>query len=247
VLEQPKSWLLAHTEAKFSLEQICTLNDMVLRLTAGEPLAYLIGHWSFFGLDFFVDKSVLIPRPETELLVEKAIDWLSKYPNAHSILDIGTGSGCIAITLASAFPDRDFVATDIVYSTLGVARKNILLHSTYNIHLVACDLMNSLDRKFDLICANPPYIPTGLLKTLPVGNHEPWLALDGGENGIETISRFIEESSHHLERKGIVLMEIESTKKEQVLNISRNFFPTADIQIQDDLAGNARLLMIQSR
>lgn len=246
VLEKPKSWLIAHSDARISPKQLSILNNLVQHLLKGEPLAYLIGQWSFFGLDFFVDKSVLIPRPETELLVEKAINWLKRYPDAHTIADIGTGSGCIAISLASAFPDRDFIATDIVFSALKIAKKNILLHSIENTYLVQCDLINNLARKFDLICANPPYIPTKVLKVLPVSQHEPWLALDGGENGMVTVTRFLEESTHHLEKNGAVLMEIESTKTEQVLNISRNFFPAADIQIQNDLAGNARLLLIQS-
>lgn len=246
VLEKPKSWLIAHSDARISPKQSSILNNLVQRLSKGEPLPYLIGHWSFFGLDFFVDKSVLIPRPETELLVEKAIDWLKRYPDAHTIADIGTGSGCIAITLASAFPDRDFFATDIDFSALKIAKKNILFHSNQNINLVECDLMKCLLMKFNLICANPPYIPIEELKSLPVNQHEPWLALDGGENGMVTVTRFLEETTHHLKKNGAVLMEIESTKREQVLSISENFFPAADIQILDDLAGNARLLMIQS-
>lgn len=246
VLEKPKSWLIAHDDTRISPKQSSILNNLVQHLLKGEPLAYLIGLWSFFGLDFFVDKSVLIPRPETELLVEKAIDWLKKYSNAQTIADIGTGSGCIAITLASAFPDRDFFATDIDFSALKIAKKNILFHSNQNINLVECDLMECLSRKFNLICANPPYIPTEVLKSLPVNQYEPLLALDGGENGMVTVTRFLEESTHHLEKNGAVLMEIESTKKEEVLIIAKNIFPAADIQIQDDLAGNARLLMIQS-
>lgn len=247
VVEKPKSWLIAHSDVLISPAQLCTLNNLVLRLANGEPLAYLIGHWSFFGLDFHVNKSVLIPRPETELLVENAIDWLRRNPAAHTIMDIGTGSGCIAISLASIFPERVFIASDIVFSTLEVARKNSLLHSTQNICLVECDLMKSLDTKFNLICANPPYIPTETLKSLQVSQHEPWLALDGGENGIETTSRILEESIHHLEKNGALLMEIESSKKEEILSVSRLFFPTAGIQILNDLAGNARLLMIQTQ
>ncbi len=246
VLEKPKSWLIAHDDTRISPKQSSILNNLIQHLLKSEPLAYLIGLWSFFGLDFFVDKSVLIPRPETELLVEEAIHWLKRYPDAHTIADIGTGSGCIAITLASAFPDRDFFATDIDFSALKIAKKNILFHSNQNINLVECDLMKCLLKKFNLICANPPYIPTEELKSLPVNQHEPWLALDGGENGMVTVTRFLEESTHHLEKNGAVLMEIESTKEKQVMSISRNFFPSAEIQIQDDLAGKARLLIIQS-
>jgi release factor glutamine methyltransferase len=246
VLGQPKSWLMAHDNEIIFQQQFSTLNALVQQLEAGEPLAYLIGHWSFFGRDFIVDKSTLIPRPETELLVEKAIVWLNENPNARLIADIGTGSGCIAISLAYAFTNRDVIATDISHSTLQVTRKNTIQHSTYNVHLVECDLLNCLGMKFNLICTNPPYIPTKLLKTLPVGQYEPWLALNGGESGMVTITRFLEQSTHHLAQKGAVLMEIESTKKEQVMSIARNFFPTAEIQIQDDLSGNPRLLMIQT-
>lgn len=244
VLKRPKSWLLAHGEEKIPQGKISILNGMVSRLIAGEPLAYLIGYWSFFGLDFLVDKTVLIPRPETELLVEKAIIWLRMNPNARAIMDFGTGSGCIAISLATIFPDRDFFASDISFSSLEVASKNSMQHSTKNIHLVSCDLMECLNKKFNLICSNPPYIPTKILKSLRVSQYEPWLALNGGENGMNIVSRFLEESTHHLEKKGALLMEIESSNKKQVLNIARNYFPTAEIHIQEDLAGNARLLMI---
>ena len=246
VLKHPKSWLLAHSEATISPEQYSKLTDLIERLTTGEPLAYLVGHWSFFGLDFLIDKSVLVPRPETELLVEKAIDWLKLHHKAQTIADIGTGSGCIAITLASIFPAHEFFATDIVHSALKVAQKNIMLHFTQNVHLVECDLMKCLDWKFDLICANPPYIPTGVLMTLPIAKYEPWQALDGGENGMATISRFLEDATHHLKHNGALLMEIESTKREQVMSISGDLFPTAEIQIHDDLSGDARLLIIQS-
>jgi release factor glutamine methyltransferase len=190
---------------------------------------------------------VLIPRPETELLVEKAIAWLKENPSARSMAEVGIGSGCISITLAKSFYDLNIIATDISFQALQIAKKNIDYYSLFNISLIESDLLGCLDKKFDLICANLPYIPTQDLKSLSVGRYEPLIALDGGVDGLIHIKRLLEISSKFLTQNSILLMEIESTKFREVERISRQFFSDGSIQICNDLAGKPRLLMVQSR
>jgi release factor glutamine methyltransferase len=247
VLGKKKSWLVAHTDHMLEPDQVRTLNELTMQLKHGVPLAYLIGHWSFFGLDFHIDHSVLIPRPETELLVEKAIAWLKANPSARSMAEVGIGSGCISIALAKSFYDLNIIATDISFQALQISKKNINYYSLSNISLIASDLLGCLDKKFDLICANLPYIPTQDLKSLSVGRYEPLDALDGGGDGLIHIKRLLQISRNFLAHNSLLLMEIESTKFQEVEKISRQFFPDASIQICNDLAGKPRLLMVQSR
>lgn len=210
------------------------------------PLAYLIGHWSFFGLDFIVNSSVLIPRPETELLVEKARFWLNVNPNSHSMADVGIGSGCISIALSKYIPDLHIFATDISWAALQIARENIKRYSLTNIFLIQSNLLDGIQEKFDLICANLPYIPARTLETLSVNQYEPHQALNGGENGLFFINSFISAATDYLTSQSILLMEIECSQKETVLEIAKHHFPHSSIQIFEDLAHLPRLLMVQT-
>ncbi len=142
ILERPRSWLLAHPEADLSPARQAALMEAVSRLEGGEPLPYVLGHWEFYGLDFIVTPDVLIPRPETELLVEHAIGWLQAHPGRRQAADIGTGSGCIAVSLAYHVPDLHLLATDISLAALDVASQNARKHSVANrIEFVCYDLL----------------------------------------------------------------------------------------------------------
>ena len=190
-----RTWILAHPELVLTAEQSEQLEDSLTRLEDGEPFPYVLGHWEFFGIDFEITRAVLIPRPETELLVEKAIDWLNKNPERKSIVDIGTGSGAIAVSLAVNIRNIEILATDISSEALQVAMRNAEKHKvSRNIDFVECDLLpihQGNNRKIDLICANLPYIPTKSLKQLSVYEREPALALDGGEDGLELYRRLL--------------------------------------------------------
>lgn len=247
VLNKNKSWLAANPDHLLEPDQLIKLDKLLSNLMDGIPLAYLINHWSFFGYDFYINQTVLIPRPETELLVEKAITWLKQKPSARSMVEVGIGSGCISITLANIFPDLNITASDISFNALLVSQKNISCFSLSNIFLFQGDLFGGLKKKFDLICANLPYIPTELLRTLPVCKYEPDIALDGGSNGLVYMTRMLKESKTFLNRNGLILMEIESTKKEEIEKISNQLFPDASIKVLDDFADKPRLLTIQSR
>jgi release factor glutamine methyltransferase len=251
VLDKPRTWVMAHPEVTLTTQQKKQLDDSLARLERGEPFPYVLGHWEFFGMDFDVTPEVLIPRPETELLVEKAIAWLQESPVRRTVADIGTGSGVIAISIATHIPDAYVLATDISRAALDVARKNaIKFDIIHRIDFLQCDLLPHhidplpTDRHFDLICANLPYIPTGTLRNLPIYGREPTLALDGGRDGMEAIRRLLDIAPGWLAPNGMLLLEIEATRGLQTLNIACDMFSEATIHLHQDLAGQDRLLEI---
>lgn len=249
LLRKPRAWLLAHPEAPLPSGQLRRLENALTRLESGLPLPYLLGEWEFYGLTFTLTPAVLIPRPETELLVETALNWLRQHPDRRRAADVGTGCGCIAVTLAAHCPDLRLTATDISRPALAVARQNARRHRlASHIHFLHADLL-SLNRQpatFDLICANLPYIPTPTLRTLDVYGREPTLALDGGPDGLALFRRFLPQAAAALTPGGLLLLEIEATLPDQTRALARQHFPAASIEIRPDLAGRDRLLLIQT-
>jgi release factor glutamine methyltransferase len=246
VLNRSRAWLLTHPDAALTREQDIAVEEAIDRIQKGEPLPYLIGHWEFFGLDFTLSPQVLIPRPETELLVEIALTWLQDHPERRSSADVGTGSGCIAVALAVNHPDLMVIATDISRSALVEAAQNASRHSvSARIRFVQADLLLPVRGKFDLICANLPYIPSSTLEQLVIFQKEPSLALDGGPAGLRLISRLLDGAPGWLAAGGLLLAELEASQKAAAYMLASERFPDADIQILPDLAGNDRLLTIQ--
>ena len=175
IIDKPRTWVMAHPEFKLTTGQQKQLDDSLARLERGESFPYVLGHWEFFGMEFDITPDVLIPRPETELLVERAIAWLDESPVRRTVADVGTGSGAIAVAIAVNMPEAHVLATDISHKALEVARTNASKFAVlHQIDFVQCDVlpghMASLatERHFDLICANLPYIPTEALHALPV-------------------------------------------------------------------------------
>ena len=252
IVQKPRTWVLAHSELTLTTEQQIQLEESLTHLEQGIPLPYVIGHWEFFGLDLEITPDVLIPRPETELLVEKAIVWLQKSPTRRMVADVGTGCGAIATTIALNVRDSYILATDISLAALRVARRNARKFNLVNLGFVQCDLLpvrfnpSAAQFHFDLICANLPYIPTESLHTLPVYGREPALALDGGADGLEIIRKLLTLAPEWLAPKGLILLEIEATRGMQALNLAYDFFPHAEIQLLQDLTGRDRLLEIKT-
>jgi release factor glutamine methyltransferase len=247
LLEKPRAWLLAHPEAELIPGQERVLEELAARLEAGEPLPYLLGHWEFFGLDFTVTPSVLIPRPETELLVEQAQAWLRSHPLRRSAADVGTGSGCIAISLAVNLPGLRVVASDLSWQALQVARHNARRHDvTGQVEFVQSDLIPAAGNVFDLICANLPYIPSQTLASLKVQRWEPRQALDGGPQGVDWIQRLLQDAPRRLAPGGLLLLEIEATQGAMVHSMARQAFPQAQVRVLPDLASRDRLVVVQS-
>ena len=247
ILEQPSYWPQAHPEYQLSPEQVEKLDQQFQQLLAGQPLPYLLENQSFYGLDFFVNKYVLIPRPETELLVEVALQWLAENPQAAHAADVGTGSGCIAISIVSHNPHVSFTAIDISFKSLLVARRNRSEHHLdRRIELVQCDLLAGLTGPYDLICANLPYIPSDKLETLEVTRHEPLNALDGGLDGLRLIDRLLEQVKSCLNPGGLILLEIEASQSETIKLLIHRHFPQAGVTIMPDLNQLPRLVIIET-
>jgi release factor glutamine methyltransferase len=251
ILNKPRTWVMAHPELTLTAEQQKQLDDSLARLERGEAFPYVLGHWEFFGMDFDVTPDVLIPRPETEMLVEKAIAWLRESSVRRTVADVGTGSGAIAISIAAYFPDVSMLATDMSHKALVVARNNAIKFDVISrVDFVQCDLLPHhidplpTERHFDLICANLPYIPTETLRSLPIYRREPTLALDGGTDGMETIRRLLNIAPAWLAPNGMLLLEIEAARGVQALNIACDMFSEASIHLHQDLAGQDRLLQI---
>ncbi len=251
LLGVPRSRILAHPDENLSAEHELALERAVQRLEGGEALPYVIGHWEFYGLDFTLTPDVLIPRPETELLVERGLAWLGAHPGWRRAADIGTGSGCIAVTLAATVPDLQILASDISVAALGVARTNAQKHGVESrIQFVPADLLDISPSTFDLnpfnlIVANLPYIPSPRLQSLDVAQREPGLALDGGADGLEPIKRLLKDAPAVLAPGGLLLLEIDEMQGEAVRQLAVRSFPKAQIEVMRDLAGSERLVEIR--
>jgi release factor glutamine methyltransferase len=246
ILGRRKSWLAAHPDYRPNLKEIASLEIALRRLESGEPLPYLLGWWEFYGLKIDVSPAVLIPRPETELLVVAALDWLESRPVRWFAADVGTGSGCIAVALARSVPRLRLVATDLSYASLEVARQNIEKHGlSAQVFPVQADLLAPARRKYDLICANLPYIPAEMLSSLAVSANEPALALDGGPGGLALITRLLAQAAVRLESGGLLLLEIEASQGRMVVEAAAEAFPRATVRLAKDLAGHDRILSVE--
>jgi release factor glutamine methyltransferase len=255
-----RTYLMAHPEIQLTRNQEKKLSEAISRLNKNVPLPYILGHWEFFGLDLIINQDVLIPRPETELLVEKALDWLHANPEKRRVIDVGTGSGCIAVAIADKVPDIKLIAGDISRKALKVARQNARKFDVVDrVKFYCCDLFPPYKkggwRRFfaqgdrhsigaDLILANLPYIPTSSLKDLKVYGREPEIALDGGFEGLDVIRKFISLAPTYLAPGGRILMEIEEKQGMAALSLAYDQFSEARIHLHQDLSGKDRFLDI---
>lgn len=238
--------MLSHPEYQLDPKEEDALNTYLSRLANREPLAYITGIQSFFGLEFNVTPHVLIPRPETEILVEQAIQAADLFQHSLVIADVGTGSGCISISLAKSFSGARIIATDKSFNALRIAKENIQYHQVEkHIHLVQANLLTGIQTKFHIICANLPYIPTGKLSDLSIFNYEPRLALDGGKDGLIFIRQLFQGIQVKLHAGGVIIIEIEHTQESKILNICRQLLPSASCTILSDLAGLPRVAVIR--
>ncbi len=249
-LDKSRSWLLAHPEAQLSTNQLEKFEHLLAQLENGQPLPHVLGCWEFYGLEFELTPAVLIPRPETELLVDKALEWLHASPlcpgeGGPYVLDVGTGSGCIAVSLAVQCPGLHVTASDISFDALQVAWRNAQKHAVAErVRLVQADLLSSLKPGFGLICANLPYIPHNRLLSLAVYGREPALALDGGEDGLVTIRRFLQQARSAL-TGGCLLLEIDAMQGQAVRELAQEAFPGSKVEVYRDLGGRERLAKIE--
>lgn len=251
-LQTSRTTLLAHPEQALAPGQLSNYRTLVRRRASDYPLPYLTGHVEFYGLEFEVTPEVLIPRPETETLVDLA---LARRP--ATVVDVGAGSGCIAVSLAVRLPKVIVFAIEISPSALAVAQRNVERHAVADrVRLMVGDVLNPRPGPVDLIVSNPPYIPTGACTLLPasVRDHEPRLALDGGPDGTALLKRLLAQAPAVLRSPGSaagrpgggILVEIGADQGEQASHLARTFFPQAAIRLHPDLAGRDRVLEIQT-
>jgi len=227
---------------ELSPKQEETFWGLIERRLNGEPSAYITGHREFYGLDFYVDPHVLIPRPETELLVEKAL-YLAQNDHVSTIAEIGTGCGAIAISLALKLPEAKIYATDISAPALKVALFNCQKHEVVNrICLLHGDMLDPLPEPVDLIITNLPYVRELELPNL--ANFEPLLALDGGSDGLEKIRQLCRQVKDKLRPKGCLLLEIGQGQKRAVTTFLRSLFPSSKIEAAPDLSGIDRVVSL---
>ncbi len=246
-----RGWLYARPEFYLTREQREAFESAVQRRTHREPVPYIVGHREFYGLDFMVDARVLIPRPETELLVERTIEAAGQMEQAQgnlTLADVGTGSGAVAVSLAVALPGAAVYATDASKAALEVAALNAARHGVADrVHLFEGDLLGPLPRQLHVIAANVPYVPTDLLATLApdVVDYEPLTALDGGADGLSHLRRLLGQASNWLAPQGWMVLEIGADQGQEVVGLASHFFPQANVELFQDYAGLDRIVRIE--
>jgi release factor glutamine methyltransferase len=264
-LGREKVWIYGHPECELEAAERERFFDLIARRLSGIPTQHLTGHQEFWGLDFEVTPDVLIPRPETEHLIEVALERLGAATGASSprrlesfqIADVCTGSGCIAIALANELPGAHIIATDISAAALEIARRNAARHSSASrVEFIECDLMKFAlhgsratgheSRPFDLIVSNPPYIGLREAATLPseVREHEPAAALFGGEAGTEIYAPLIAQASRLLNPGGFLILELGHDSSGHVSGLLGATEWTS-VEITNDLAGIQRVASAQ--
>lgn len=217
---------------------------LVERRLSGEPIAYIMGRREFYGLDFYVEPGVFIPRPESELLVEEAVK-LAQHHTVSGIAEIGTGCGAIAISLALHLPQAKVYATDVSKSALKVARFNCRKHGVADrVRLLQGDMLEPLPEPVDLIIANLPYVGEMELPQIGSAGFEPLLALNGGRDGLEKIRQLCQQAGDRLCPQGSLLLEVGQGQAGAVTSLLRCLFPSAGVEVLPDLRGIERVVSL---
>lgn len=250
ILSESKEYLIIHEKDELSkeLEKLYITN--IQKICNGIPLQYIINRQEFMGLEFYVDENVLIPQPDTEILVEETID-ISKREGKKNILDLCTGSGAIGISIANSISECNITLSDISKNALEVAKENCINHKVEDrVNIIQSDLFENIDKnsKFDIIVSNPPYIKTDVIKTLDKEvQNEPILALDGGEDGLKIYRRIINEAYKFLEIDGYLCLEIGYDQKDEVTRLIEQTGEYEEIYSKKDLSGNDRVVICKKK
>lgn len=248
VMRMQRQDLFSQQETELSLQQEQTLAQIMERRLTREPLAYILQYKEFYGVNLLVNPNVLIPRPETECLVEHALFMalMGMETPELVIADVGTGTGAIAVNLALHLPAARIFAVDCADDVLDVAAYNIRAHNVADrVSLGKGDLLEPIPEPVDLILANLPYIPTERISSLqPEVRQEPQLALDGGPDGLDLIRRLLQQVPAKLKEHGIVLLELDPEQVPAVEELAKELFPGADLSVEKDLAQRDRIFVI---
>jgi release factor glutamine methyltransferase len=244
-----RAQLYADQEKELTPQQLQAYEALVPRRLSGEPSAYIVGRREFYSLDFYVDRRVLIPRPESELLVDKALEFAREHPDiSHLVIaDVGTGCGNLAISLAVHLPQAKIYASDVSQAALEVAALNCQRHKmSQRIHLLQGYLLEPLPEKVDIIVANLPYISDEEMVWLgpEVRDFEPHLALAGGIQGLDLVAGLLSQAPAKIRQGGALFVELGQGQGVTVLALVRKHFPQAAVSLWPDLSGMDRVLGI---
>lgn len=249
LMQLPRQDLFTRQDSKLSQQQQHHLDSMLHRRLAREPLAYIVGRREFYGLDLFVNAHVLIPRPETETLVEITLSTAPAMAGTVGLVvaDVGTGCGAIAVSLAVNLPTARVYALDVSKQALEVATCNA---KTYNVSdrvsLRRGNFLEPLPEPADLLVANLPYIPSARIPTLqPEVQGEPRMALDGGQDGLDCIRSLLAQAPGNLKERGAILLELDPEQVPAVKEMAREHFPGAKTSVSKDLAGLDRVFSVR--
>ncbi|MBZ0286794.1 MAG: peptide chain release factor N(5)-glutamine methyltransferase [Anaerolineae bacterium] len=245
VLDKDRAYLLAHPEHILETEEYVAYIALIERAAAGEPLPYILGRQAFYDRDLIVSPAVLIPRPETEQLVENALGFARSRPRCTAV-DVGTGSGAIAVTVAANCPTAAVYAVDVSPAALDIARQNAEAGGA-KVTFFQGDLLVPLlerDIKVDLLMANLPYIARAELADLVVSRYEPSLALDGGEDGFDLVRRLLDQAPAVCNPGARILLEIGADQGAAALALAKSVFPDAAATLIQDYAKLDRIIQI---
>jgi len=233
--------------------ELAAFKSLIRRRVQREPAAYIVGSKEFWSMELAVTKDVLIPRPDTECLVEAGVNWLANEGRPQRVLELGTGSGAIVLALAKECPGHLFFASDISTKALTIAQCNAAANGLAGrVHFFAADWMNAIHRKkepFDLILSNPPYIPTETVKTLEpeIFRYEPRQALDGGPDGCSALARIVEQAPGVLRSGGGLLLEMGFDQRSRMMEIGDDVNCYEEISILKDYGGNDRVAQLRRK
>ena len=254
VLDVERSWLFAHYDHELTASEAERYTNFIARRAAREPVAYLVGRKEFYGLDLLVDRRVLIPRPETELLVDAVLEWIDDYYGPDSgatpvlVADIGTGSGAIALAVATETPDAHIYATDISADALNVARQNAeRLNLSQRVTFGQGDLLAPLPKPVDILVANLPYVRQEDYQFLDadVHDYEPRTALESGPEGLDAIRRLLAQVPGKMRAGGLIVLEIGYNQGNAVAALAAELLPQAQwVSVEQDYNGHDRVVRI---
>ena len=245
ILNRPREYILVHDDKQLTLRQNVDYFKLIKKLIEGVPLQHITHQQEFMKLMFYVDENVLIPRPDTEVLVEEVIK-LAKSINAKKILDLCTGSGAIAVSLAKYIEGSQITATDISRKALSIAKLNATNNNVEDkITFVSSDLFQNIsEEKYDIIVSNPPYIKRKVIKTLDEEvKREPIIALDGGNDGLDFYKKIIGNAYQYLKYKGYLCLEIGYDQKDEVIDLINKEEKYIDTYSKKDLFDNDRIVI----
>lgn len=246
-LQQPRAWLLAHGEYQLTEAQANEFGEYVQRCASGTALPYVLGWWEFYGRQFHVSPQVLVPRPETELMVEVSLQHLNRSADIRiHVLEVGCGSGCVIASLALEAPNHSYTATEFSWGALEVASRNLAHYRLQSdVGLVQADLASCVGQQQDLIVANLPYVPSARLNKLAVGKKEPRRALDGGSDGMNHLRQLVADLARILSPGGLAALEMDPDQFDEIEAHAAGKLPGCRTERYRDLAGHDRVLTIE--